>query len=68
MIIRPAFDKRGHPVEQLNYTREGEKIEMVSVDKNNKYFHRDRFVNGINQKNLTPPKKRKRSQFIQKIA
>ena len=35
---KPTFNKRGHPVEYLNWIREGEMVELLSTNKTNKFF------------------------------
>ena len=57
---KPIFDKKGRPVEYLNWTRENSKVsEQDGV--RDKFFHREKLCNRIVKKGLCRPQKRKRS-------
>ena len=56
---KPRFDKKGWPIEHLNWIRSTEKI--PEAENNNKYYHRDNFKRRIESRFLSRPQKRKRS-------
>ena len=57
----PKFNKKGRPVEYLNWIRTSKSVGSSNVvEKSNKYVLRNRFVKRIEQKNLCRPMKRQK--------
>lgn len=59
---KPSFNKKGRPVEYLNWIRLAEK--NPATENNNKHYHRVNFKKRIESRFLSRPQKRKRNEIF----